>query len=133
MIPNEDLWINLYCDYFGIKEITLNQVTYLLRIHQENSYSNFPKEFAIRSARIHDRHAAYVLFSSQFKNDLDVEQLSNLDRIVALERLRSDGSLLSIIFIKKVSIGVKLQAIIYCNKFTYWFRRNFNSLFRFIS
>ena len=120
-LPNEDLWLNIYCDIFDVAIVHHPVVTYRLRVHNNNSYSNFPS-FDKKSRAIHDRELAYYSFLERYRSELTDEKREELHRSAGLEILRFNGDILSIFFMSKVSIKKKLRAILYASPILYWLR-----------
>lgn len=127
-LANEDLWSNLYCKIFDIKIVHLPKVTYKLRIHENNSYSNF-KTYEQRSEAMHKREIAYGVFLEKYRNKLDKEKIEYLSKYNCLETLRYNKNLLSIIFLKGPKIKDKIRAIFYSSKILYTIRVQMSSLF----
>lgn len=127
-LANEDLWSNLYCKLFNVHIIHLPIVTYELRLHDSNSYSNF-KTFKERSIAMHKREIAYGIFLEKFKDKLSNEQKYYLSMYHSLENLRFYGCILSIVFLKGITLRHKIRALFYSNAFMYKFRIWFSFLF----
>ena len=126
-LPNEDLWLNIYCEMFDIPVIHFPEVTYLLRIHENNSFSNFPT-FQKKSAAMNLREMASYYFLSRFKAQLNAEKVNTLNKNLALESLRYNGSVLSIIFFPGLPLGTKLRAIVFSNALFYNLRVKFGAV-----
>jgi glycosyltransferase involved in cell wall biosynthesis len=127
-LPNEDLWSTLYCQMMEVKTIHLPIVTYKLRIHENNSYSNFTS-FQQRSERIHARSIAYGIFLEKYRDILDTEKINYLALHNSLEILRYKNNLLSLLFLKDLEFKEKIRYIFYSNEVLYNLRVRLNFIF----
>lgn len=127
-LANEDLWSNLYCQIFDVKIVHLPKVTYKLRIHENNSYSNF-KTYEQRSEAMHKREIAYGVFLEKYRDRLNKDKIEYLAKYNCLETLRYNKNILSIVFLKDIKIKDKIRAIFYASKILYIIRVQMSALF----
>lgn len=118
-LANEDMWINCHVQYNNNVEIIHIPVVGLnYRLHENNSLKR-NVGFTVASTQIHKRSIVYSVFLEQYRTELTDSYLDDLARRSALEQLRWDGSVLSILFFKGISVREKLRAFIYSNNFSY--------------
>jgi glycosyltransferase involved in cell wall biosynthesis len=127
-LPNEDSWSNLYCKMFNIDTVHLAKVTYSLRLHENNSYSNF-KSYTEKSEAIHDRAIVYGVFLEKYSNKLNDSQKQYLITRDNLETLRYNKKFFSIMSLSGLEFKEKIRAIFYASELLFNIRVKFSNIF----
>ncbi len=125
ILANEDMWINCHINYFNNIEIFhIPKIGLKYRLHSNNSLKR-DVSFELSNNQVHKRSIVYSVFLEKYRNSLSGDNINKLARQASLEQLRWDGSVLSIVFFKKINMTDKLRAILYSNSFFYSFYRLF--------
>lgn len=120
ILGNEDMWISCHSKYFdGIKLIHVPIVSLLYRLHENNSLRR-DVSFEVKSKMVAKRSMVYGVFLERYRNSLSEDNKAVLARLAALETLRVNRALLSIIFFKNISFVDKLRALVYASPLLHW-------------
>ncbi len=125
LLANEDMWINCHINYFNNVEIFhIPKIGLKYRLHDNNSLKR-DVSFEVSNSQVHKRSIVYGVFLEKYRSSLSSENINRLARQASLEQLRWDGSVFSIVFLKKVKFLDKSRAVFYSNNVMYSIYRFF--------
>ena len=128
-LANEDIWTSLYIKYFANKIIHINDILLKYRIHENNSFS-FLSSFSTKNSQIHKRHIAYAVFLERYREQLTVDEKSELLALSSLEFLRFNGDILAILLMSGITFSQRISAVFNSNNVLYKIK---NILYSFLS
>jgi len=129
ILGNEDIWIVNHVKFLNnVSTIHVPTVGINYRIHPNNSQPRL-SSFEQRSRSMHHRAIAHSVFLEKYKDSMNKKDISKLNAMVTAENLRYKEDTLSLLFVSGLDFSTKVKVVVYSNKFLYWIRMKFFSLF----
>lgn len=76
--------------------------------------------FLKKNEMISKRSIVYSVYLERYRGELSVAVSASLAKLAALETLRANRSILSILFFKNIPLVDKLRAIVYASPLLHW-------------
>lgn len=127
-LGNEDMWTTNIIEIFASAIIHIPKPLYHYRIHESNSMG-FNSPFKVKTEIIHKRHIVYEAILNDLRAELSGDLLKKYSLQAALETLRYNNSVISILFLNNVSLVEKVKVLAYSSSFLYFIKNKFYSLF----
>ncbi|HHQ4234622.1 TPA: glycosyltransferase family 2 protein [Pseudomonas aeruginosa] len=120
VLGNEDMWIKCHATYAeDVNVIHVPVVSLLYRLHDNNSLKR-DVGFSKKNEMISKRSIVYSVCLERYRGELSVAVSASLAKLAALETLRANRSILSILFFKNIPLVDKLRAIVYASPLLHW-------------
>lgn len=120
---SEDLWLRCHFEYLDSTRIVdVPEVGLLYRLHDGNSLRR-DVDFATKNEDIRRRAIVYGMFLERYRGSLGAAARDALERLSALEILRSRRCSISILCFKGTNLVDRGRALVYSKPLLYWFHR----------
>ncbi|QGZ30559.1 glycosyltransferase [Stutzerimonas stutzeri] len=120
VLSNEDMWINCHVKYNSdVRIVHVPVVALLYRLHENNSLKR-NVSFNEKNRMISTRSIVYSVFLEKYRCFLPDQERECLARLAALETLRANRSLISILFFKNVALLDRIRALVYASPLLHW-------------
>ena len=126
--PNEDGWWGLCIDCFAQNKIFVDEIIANYSIHEGNSISR-KSSFPIFSEKYHSRFIVREVFLEKFGSEINEKDKTRILSELKCEKLRMEGKSFKILFVKNVSLIMRIRLFFFSKKFLYKFKVKFDRLF----
>ena len=126
--PNEDGWWGLCIDCFAKTRVFVDEIIVNYSVHEGNSISR-KSPFYVFSEKYHSRFIIRERFLEKHGDDINEKDKKRILAELKCESLRIKGKSIKILFVKNVSLIMRVRLFFFSKKFLYNFKIKFDRLF----